>query len=73
VVDVISHRHVFAVLGMLAASAVAALVLPRSLGSPLLVIDLIIAFALVLWLLGTDAWRDAMNRRRSEHTDSRSR
>jgi hypothetical protein len=38
------------------------------MGVPLLVADLVIVIALLLWLLGTDAWRDAVtNRHTNRH------
>jgi len=67
----IRHRSLFALLAVVAISAVCALVLPRAIGVAVLVLDLIAAFGVLLWLLGTDAWRDALARRRAERASAR--
>ena len=61
----IRRRQLFALLALIALSAMSALALPRAVGAPVLVVDMVIAFAVLLWLLGTDAWRDALARRRA--------
>jgi hypothetical protein len=58
----------FAALAVLGVVALAAPELPRAIGVPLLVAELVIVLATLLWLLGTDAWRDAAARRRAERT-----